>query len=100
MHGGEYGDAIAALIPGRTKKQCGNRWEDVLDPSIDQVTLRTGKWAEDEDMKQKDAVQAHVGKNGGGGICRAGSGANKHSVLESMASYLGYQHRPSDWTYG
>jgi hypothetical protein len=27
--------AIAALVPGRTKNHCFNRWYHILDPSID-----------------------------------------------------------------
>jgi hypothetical protein len=42
--------ATTVLVPGRTQKQCSNRWHDGLDPSIDQATGRTGKWAEDEDI--------------------------------------------------
>jgi hypothetical protein len=39
-----------------------------LKPNIDQVTGRTGKWGEDEEIKLKDAVQTmavqtHGGKN-------------------------------------
>jgi hypothetical protein len=58
-------DAVAVLVPGRTKKQCCNRWHGALDPSIDQVSGRPGKWAEDEDSKLKDAVQTHGCKNWG-----------------------------------
>jgi myb proto-oncogene protein len=62
MHGGKNWDAVAALIPGRTKRQCWNRWKDVLDPSIDQVTGRAGKWGEDEDIKLKEAGQTYGGQ--------------------------------------
>jgi myb proto-oncogene protein len=62
-HGGKDWVAIAALIPGRTKIQCWKRWKDVLDPSIDRVNKRTGKWSKDEDIKLKDGVQIHGGKN-------------------------------------
>jgi hypothetical protein len=27
MHGGEEWAAIAELVPGRTKRQCGDRWK-------------------------------------------------------------------------
>jgi hypothetical protein len=57
--------AISTLVPGRTKHQCLTRWEDVLDPSIDRANRRTGKWAEDEDSKLKDAVQRHGDKDWG-----------------------------------
>jgi myb proto-oncogene protein len=59
--GGMSWGAIAALIPGRTKIQCGNRWYNGLNPFIDQVNGRTGKWSEDEDIKLKDAVQTPGG---------------------------------------
>jgi hypothetical protein len=36
-----------------------------LSPSIDRTNGLTGKWAEDEVSKLKDAVQAHGGKNWG-----------------------------------
>jgi hypothetical protein len=64
-HGGKNWGTIAALVPGRTQKQCNSRWHDFLDPSIDRANGRTGKWAEDEDIKLKNAVQTHGGKNWG-----------------------------------
>jgi hypothetical protein len=64
MHGGKNWKEIALLVPGRTKQQCCDRWHDALDPSIDRTPPgRTGKWAEDEDSKLKDAVQTHGGKD-------------------------------------
>jgi hypothetical protein len=57
--------AVAALIPGRTKRQCRNRWRSALDPSIEKAGGRTGIWKEDEDIKLKNAVQKHGGKNWG-----------------------------------
>jgi hypothetical protein len=62
-HGGKNWYAIAALVPGRTQIQCQGRWREVLDPSIDRASGRTGTWTEDEDIKLKAAVQAHGGKN-------------------------------------
>jgi myb proto-oncogene protein len=55
--------AITALVPGRTKSQCWNRWHDALDPSVDRIHGRTGKWTSDEDAKLKNAIQMHDGKN-------------------------------------
>jgi hypothetical protein len=56
--------AIAALIPGRTKKQCWNRWQYALDPSIVRISERTtGKWLTEEDRKLISAVEKHNGKN-------------------------------------
>jgi hypothetical protein len=63
-HGGNDWAAIAALVPGRTKSQCKSRWHAVLDPSIDRANERI-KWSEDEDIKLKDAVETHGGKNWG-----------------------------------
>jgi hypothetical protein len=62
-HGDKDWAAIAALVPGRTKNQCYNRWYNALDPSIGRANGRTGKWAEGEDSKLKDAVQTHRGKD-------------------------------------
>jgi hypothetical protein len=51
--------AIAALIPGRTQKQC-RKWLHILDANIDRTPGRTGKWAEEKDIKLKGgAVQLH-----------------------------------------
>jgi hypothetical protein len=62
-YGGKDWVAISALVPGRTKKQCQNRWQNVLDPSIDGVNGCYGKWKEEEDIKLKSAVRKHGGKN-------------------------------------
>jgi hypothetical protein len=64
-HGGNNWGAIVALVPGRTKSQCIGRWKGVLDPSIDRANGSTGKWSVDKDVKLKDAVQTHGGKNWG-----------------------------------
>jgi myb proto-oncogene protein len=63
-HGDKNWGAIAALVPGRTLKQCNSRWKAVLDPGIDRANGRTGSWTEDEDIMLKDAVHTH-GKNWG-----------------------------------
>jgi myb proto-oncogene protein len=62
-HGGRNWTAIAALVPGRTKQQCDNKWYDVLYPSIDWANGSRGGWSADEEIKLKDAVQLHGGKN-------------------------------------
>jgi hypothetical protein len=41
-HGGQNWGAIAALVPGRTKVQCHNRWKDASDLSMDRANGRTG----------------------------------------------------------
>jgi hypothetical protein len=64
-HGGKNWNAIAALVPGRTKTQCQNRWHDNLVSNLDPTTARTGKWTADEDKALKDGVRAHGGKNWG-----------------------------------
>jgi hypothetical protein len=62
-HGGKNWVAIAALVPGRTGKQCNKRWHDALVASIDGATVRKGKFTADEESKLKDAVQTHSGKS-------------------------------------
>jgi hypothetical protein len=57
--------AISALVSGRTKHQCLNRWKHVLDPNIFGATGRKGGWTSEEDDTLKDAAQAHGGKNWG-----------------------------------
>ena len=54
---------IAKLIPGRTKKQCWNRWQYAVDPSVVGMIERTGKWSAEEDDKLVAAVQKYNGKN-------------------------------------
>jgi hypothetical protein len=44
--------------------QCHSRWQNTLDPSINRTPPGcSGKCAEDEDSKLKDAVQTHGAKN-------------------------------------
>jgi hypothetical protein len=62
-YGGKNWGAIAALVTGRTKKQCHARWHGALLSSIDPTTARAGIWTADEDTKLKDAVHMHGGKN-------------------------------------
>jgi hypothetical protein len=57
--------AISALIQGRTRKRCYNRWNDVLDPNIGRANRRTGKWAAVEDSKLKDTLQTRGYKDWG-----------------------------------
>jgi hypothetical protein len=63
MHVRNDWDAIARLVPGRTRCQCCNRWRNVLDPRVDRTPGRTSNWTPDVDDKLKDAVQMHNGKN-------------------------------------
>jgi myb proto-oncogene protein len=62
-HGGKNWNAIAALVPGRTRLQCNKRWYDAVDPILALTAGSTGTWTEDEDLKLKAAVQTHGGKN-------------------------------------
>jgi hypothetical protein len=54
---------VATLVPGRTKKQCRNRWRNALHPSIALTGGSTGIWKDDEDIKLKVAIQKHGDKN-------------------------------------
>jgi hypothetical protein len=63
MHGGKNWASIAVVVSGRTGKQCLNRWQDYLNPSVAPMARRTGAWTQDEDGKLRDSVQAHNGKN-------------------------------------
>jgi hypothetical protein len=63
MHGDKDWGAIAALVPGRTKRQCSDKWYNALDPSIDLAIGNTGSWTKDEDLKLKKSVQMHGGKD-------------------------------------
>jgi hypothetical protein len=64
-------DAIARLVPGRTKTQCRSRWRDAIDPRIDrsQPSRRaTGpyiQWTPDEDTKLTNAVTSNSNSNHG-----------------------------------
>jgi hypothetical protein len=62
-YGGKNWDAIAALIPTRTKRQLRDRWSNVFATSVDMAMGRTGKWTTEEDRKLEDAVQTYGGKN-------------------------------------
>jgi hypothetical protein len=63
-HNGKNWAAIAALVPGRTKKQCLHRWHSVLDSKSDEKIARVGtKWTTDEDSTLKEAVIKHNGED-------------------------------------
>jgi pre-mRNA-splicing factor CDC5/CEF1 len=62
-HGANNLVAAAALVLGRTSRQCTQRWRTFLDPSIDRSTAIRGEWKADEDMKLKEAVRCHGAKN-------------------------------------
>jgi hypothetical protein len=58
-HGHKNWSTIAALVPGRTRIQCNNRWHNTPNPSIEPANGRKGSWTAVEDSKLKDAVQRH-----------------------------------------
>jgi hypothetical protein len=62
-HGAKSWKKVATLVPGRTKKQCRNRWYETQPCNIDPATARTGKWLADEDKKLKYVVTMHDGKS-------------------------------------
>ena len=63
-HGGKNRNAIAALAPGRTRKQCRIRWHDTLVSNVGPTTARASKWTADEGKKLKDEVREHVARIG------------------------------------
>jgi hypothetical protein len=97
-----YGDknwvTISALVPGRTKKQCSDRWHDTLDPSSGRGSRRKGKWAEEEDSKLKDAVKTHGGQNWGA-IAALVQGRTKIQCKNRWHNALNPSIIPSGWTY-
>jgi myb proto-oncogene protein len=62
-HGDKNWETIAALVQGRTRKQCYSRWHDGLGRSIDRLNRCRAEWAEDEDNLLTDVIQTHGGKN-------------------------------------
>jgi hypothetical protein len=48
--------AVAMLVPGRTDKQCRDRWVNTVDPTNGKIT---GKWTPEEDTKLTEAVKKH-----------------------------------------
>jgi hypothetical protein len=46
--------AVAAMVPGRTNRQCRSRWVESLDPAIN-----TGRWIAEEDTMLTDAIKEH-----------------------------------------
>jgi hypothetical protein len=54
--GNDWG-RVAAMVPGRTNKQCRHRWVKTLDPDIS-----AGKWTPEEDAKLTAAV-TKIGKD-------------------------------------
>jgi hypothetical protein len=63
IHNGKNWAAITDLVPGKTKKQCTNRWYEALGPDIDRSASQKVRWTADEDSKLKVAVERYGGKN-------------------------------------
>jgi myb proto-oncogene protein len=63
-HGGMDWATIATMVPGRTEKQCSNRWHNGLDPRIALKAGSTCQWTEDEGLKLKAAVHMHGARIG------------------------------------
>jgi hypothetical protein len=87
MYGGKNWDAITALVPDRTKRQCSSRWHDVLKHSIDLATGPSGMWAIEEDSKLKDAVQTH-GSNDWAVIAAVIPGRTKFQCWDRWKTYV------------
>jgi myb proto-oncogene protein len=51
---GKYWTRVAALVPGRTNRQCCQRWVVSLDPDIN--TFKWKVWTAEEDVKLTEAV--------------------------------------------
>jgi hypothetical protein len=63
VHGGKNWEAIAALVPNRTKKQCQKRWHDTLISNTEPTTARVCKWTADEDKMLWDVVLTRGAKS-------------------------------------
>jgi hypothetical protein len=49
--------AVAALLIGRSKAQCRNRWHNALKPANARATIQKGAWSADEDGMLQEALQ-------------------------------------------
>jgi hypothetical protein len=96
-HNGKNWKAIAALVPGRTKQQCLNRWHSALDSKTNETTAHKSKWTKEEDGKLKDAVEKHNGKNWAS-IAALVPGRTKNQCRSRWHKCLGLQERRDDRT--
>jgi hypothetical protein len=55
-HGKDCWVTVAALVPGRTDKQCRNRWVKSLYPTDG---TKKGKWEPEDDTKLTEAIEKH-----------------------------------------
>lgn len=99
MHGDENWEAanrckgknwviVSALVPGRTRKQCRDRWKYLVETSINRAAGRTGKWTMYEDDKLKDLVQTHGSKNNWDAIAALVSGRSRSQCMHRWQSGL------------
>jgi hypothetical protein len=96
-HGGNNWYEIAMLVPGRTKGQCQDRWRNSLRHSSGGATRRMGRWTEDEDIKLKNSVHTHGGKNWDE-IATLVPGRSKVQCRSRWQGYLKVQMRDgTDW---
>jgi hypothetical protein len=96
-HNGKNWEAIAALVPGRTKQQCLNRWHSALDSKTNETTAHKSKWTKEEDAKLKDAVEKHNGKNWAS-IAALVPARTKNQCRSRWHKCLGLQERRDDRT--
>jgi myb proto-oncogene protein len=83
--------AISALVPGRTRNQCCNRWHHTLHLKSDETNARKGTWTTEENFKLKDAVEKHNGKDWAA-ISALVPGRTKKQCREKWWKYLGPRH--------
>jgi hypothetical protein len=79
--------AVAALVPGRTKTQCWNRWHNALHTKSDDTTGRKGKWTKEEDSTLTDAVVKHNSEDWAA-ISELAPGRTKRQCLNRWHSAL------------
>jgi hypothetical protein len=55
-HGKHHWVAVAAMVSGRTDKQCRERWVNTVDPTNGK---KAGQWTPEEDARLTEAVKKH-----------------------------------------
>jgi hypothetical protein len=96
-------NAVSALLPGRTKLQCKNRWYSALDSKSDETIALVGRWTTDEDSTLKDAVGEKHNGNNWTSIAALVPGRTKQQCLNRWYSALAHKRdettaRVSKWT--
>jgi hypothetical protein len=87
MQYGKNWDAIAGLVPSRTKNQCKGRWLFVLDLSINRATGRTRKWTPEEHDMPMNALPMQGPKHWNA-IAALFPGPTKHKNASSKKKTL------------